>query len=331
MSTSMLLHKLKAKTPNRFYSYISKVIAPSRKLMYLETRKTFGDKNTNLKVYVIRRQPPGAGLFSNVNHVLRGIIYAEKNHMIPVVDMKNYPVEYSQFLPYNNSKNAWEYFFRPISHITLNEAYKSANVILSDGNRIITEPSFSGRRLDFILDTKKLKKFSTVFNKYIKLNSFMSEYLDYIIAARQIDINSTLGVFFRSGTDIQNALGHPKQPNLDYIISEINNYLSSHDIGQIVLSLDDEENRKVLQKKFGNIVCEDFRLDLMSDFAKTTKTIFQIPKGPLLKNVSYLSEIYILARLRYNISSLSNGSVGIYLINDGMFEKNSIYFKGVQN
>ena len=69
----------------------------------------------------------------------------------------------------------------------------------------------------------------------------------------------------------------------------------------------------------------------MSDFAKTTKAIFQIPTGPLLKNISYLSEIYILARLRYNISSLSNGSVGIYLINDGMFEKNSIYFKGVQN
>jgi hypothetical protein len=331
MSTSMLLHKLKAKTPNRFYSYISKMIAPSRKLMYLETRKTFGDKNTNLKIYVIRRQPPGAGLFSNVNHVLRGIIYAEKNHMIPVVDMKNYPVEYSKFLPYNNSKNAWEYFFRPISHITLNEAYKSKNVILSDGNRIITEPSFSGRRLDFILDIKKLKEFSTVYNKYIKLNSFMSEYLDYIIAARQIDINSTLGVFFRSGIDIQNAIGHPRQPNLDYIITEINKYLSSYDIRQIVLSLDDEENRKVLQKKFGNIICEDFRLDLMSDFAKTTKAIFQIPKGPLLKNVSYLSEIYILARLRYNISSLSNGSVGINLINDGMFEKNSIYFKGAQN
>lgn len=299
--------------------------------MYLETRKTFGKKNTDLNVYIIRRQPPGAGLFSNVNHVLRGIIYAEKNNMIPIVDMKNYPVDYSKFLPYNKSKNAWEYFFRPISNMTLNEAYKSKNVILSDGSRIITEASFSGRRLDFILDAQKLKEFSTVYNKYIKLNAHTSKYLDYIIAERQIDINSTLGVFFRSGTDIQNALGHPKQPNLDYIISEVNNYLNSYEIKQIVLSLDNEENRKVLQKKFGNIVCEDFRLDLMSDFAKTTKAIFQIPKGPLLKNISYLSEIYILARLRYNISSLSNGSVGIYLINDGMFEKNSIYFKGVQN
>ena len=331
MNIQLLLMKLKKRTPNKFYSYASKIVAPSKDIMYAETRKTFGDKNKDIEIFIIRRRPPGAGLFSNINYVLQGIIFAEKNNMIPVVDMKKYPVEYSRFLPYNNSRNAWEYFFKPISNITLKEAYKSKNIILSDGNRIINEPSFSGRRVDFISNARILKEFSSVYNNHIKLNDNTSKYIDYILDVQKIDINSTLGVFFRSGKDMQNAPGHPVQPKIEFIIEEIKDYLSSHNIKKIILSTADEKNRKILQNVFGTIICENFRLDVKSNFAKETNAIFQIPKGQLLRNISYLSEVYILAKLKYNIASLANGSVGIYLINNGMFERNTIYYKGVQN
>ena len=330
MYTQLFLMKLKRKIPNKFYSRISMAVAPSKVIVYAETKKTFGDKNKGLNIFIIRRKPPGAGLFSNVNHVLQGIILAEKNNMTPVVDMKKYPVEYSRFLPYNKSRNAWEYFFKPISKITLKEAYKSKNVIISDGDRIITEPSFSGRRLDFVLDDKILKKFSSVFNQYIKLNDNISKYIEYILEVQKIEIDSTLGVFFRSGKDFQNAPGHPVQPKLEYIIEEINSYLRSHNIKKIVLSTADEKNRRILKSIYGDIICDSFRLDTENDFARKTNAIFRFPKGQLLKNISYLSEVYVLAKLRYNISSLANGSVGIYLINNGMFERKTIYYTGVQ-
>lgn len=67
-----------------------------KRIFFSKTREIFWDENKDIKIYIIRRKPPGEGLFSNVNHVLQGLIHSEKNGTYPVVDMQYYSTEYSQ-------------------------------------------------------------------------------------------------------------------------------------------------------------------------------------------------------------------------------------------
>ena len=83
--------------------------------------------------YIIRRQDPTVGLFSNYLIFAGKIKYALQNGFIPVIDMKNYPNAYLQ-PNLLGKENAWEYYFEQPFKINLDEAYNSENVILSSGD-----------------------------------------------------------------------------------------------------------------------------------------------------------------------------------------------------
>ena len=91
----------------------------------------FGSKNKNKVFYVIRRSP-GAILFSNFIYVLNHIEIAKKNNFIPIVDMENFTTIYNEREKINNTYNAWEYYFEKLNKYTLNEVYKSQNVIITE-------------------------------------------------------------------------------------------------------------------------------------------------------------------------------------------------------
>ena len=74
-----------------------------------ETKLTCSEENNpNITFYVIRRNPPGAGLFSNFLHVLGHIMIANKRKLTPIVDMENYETLYNEETFINGTRNAWE-------------------------------------------------------------------------------------------------------------------------------------------------------------------------------------------------------------------------------
>ena len=93
--------------------------------------ESYGKKNPKIFFYVIRRTP-GAGFFSNLNFVLQNLLICNRLKMIPVVDMKNYPTLYNCKIKINNSLNSWNYFFESVSKYSLDEVYKSKNVVICD-------------------------------------------------------------------------------------------------------------------------------------------------------------------------------------------------------
>jgi hypothetical protein len=104
---------------------------PLKLISVLNCRKRhYGKLYPEKTFYVIRRPEPGAGLFSNFHWALGHIIYAQKEKYIPIVDMKNYKTYYNEIESINGSKNAWEYYFEQPSSYTLEQVYKSKNVIL---------------------------------------------------------------------------------------------------------------------------------------------------------------------------------------------------------
>ncbi len=96
-------------------------------------------------------------------YVIQHIGYAEKNNYVPVVDFKNYKVQYT----IQKEEDTWEVFFKQISKYTLNEVYKSKNVILSGLNAsyetypYLREKSF---------DKEDLQEVHNLIKKYIKFS-----------------------------------------------------------------------------------------------------------------------------------------------------------------
>ena len=188
-------------------------------------------------VFIIRRKPPGGGLFSNLKHVLEGIIYAQENNYIPFVDMKNYPTSYSSLRKFNGTYNAWEYFFEPISELTIESAYESESVILSAGDRILLNYPTSGRNLQFIFDKTVLRNIHLTFEKSVKLNSFTLGFIQDLKNFIGIDVNNCLGVFYR-GDNRYIESGHTKQPSLEMVVNDVKLFVDKYSISSIFLSTD---------------------------------------------------------------------------------------------
>jgi len=326
---SLLKYRIKKLVPIFFWEVMSRAMKSKRIEQFKETKISFGPRNPEIKILIIRRRPPAAGLFSNVYHVLQGIIYASEENMIPVVDMKNYSTEYSVFRKFNGTNDAWRYFFEPISDIELGEAYKSKDVTMSRGDRILCKEDFGGRNLDFANNTESVKSLKHVYHKHIKLNNMMKDYMNYIAQEYEIENEGTLGIFLR-GTDYitHPAAGHAKQPKINDVIRDVDEYLNTNAISRIFLSTDDSKFRSIFHDRYHDQMYPNIRIDNSSSFSVQTREFFKIPNFALARSISYLSEVYFLSQFDFNIASLSNGSAILQLINEKKFKKNIIYNLG---
>ena len=145
-------YKIRFNMPERYWQYLAQAISEYRKSKYVEQRKSFGYLNPTTNFFVIRRRPPGWGFFANYFYVLKGIMHAEQNNLVPVVDMENYWIgELSSLKKINGTHNAWCYFFNQTSEFTLSEVYKSKNVIISNGFEILEKNHWvNDKNFDFI-------------------------------------------------------------------------------------------------------------------------------------------------------------------------------------
>jgi hypothetical protein len=165
--------------------------------------------------------------------------------------------------------------------------------------------------------------------KHIKLNNYTNSYIEYIINKAELNLDSTLGVFLRGTDYLLKPTGHPIQPDINTVKNDISRYLETKQINKILLSTDDINIRHILEKEFGSHILSSIRCDSNNKFSINLRKKFNITKGTLAQNFSYLSEIYILSRLNYNISSLSNGSAILNVINGGKFSEKILYYYGV--
>ncbi len=97
-----------------------------------ETHKSFGEKNPDKVFYIVKRDLEREGLMSYANNFLGHIVYASEQGWIPVVDMQNYRNTYLEEADFGK-KNAWEFFFKQPTKYSLEEAYQSKNVVISNG------------------------------------------------------------------------------------------------------------------------------------------------------------------------------------------------------
>lgn len=325
-SLAFLKYGVKKYIPSFIWSNVAKIVQNKRSTDFAEvhTVKNFGISEP--KILVIRRRPPGGGLFSNINHVLQGIEYAKSENLTPVVDMKNYWTSYSQREKFNGSNNSWEYFFEPISDIRLEDLDKYQNLTFSKGDRILPSSPLADRGLNFVLNEGLLFKYSNLYAEYIKLNKQTREFMTRVKEFLEWE-TSSFGVSFR-GTDYISIQpkGHARQPSYSQLLSRLENKLMKHNYSRLFIATEDVEARKIVSGAYPDMTYKGFRdretiEKLLSDRS--------LHSNQTIEALGYLAEIYLLSECLSITCSIANGSASAILINGGKYLEPDVINLGV--
>jgi len=316
---------IKSIIPTNAWDTIAQPMQRIRKRAYSERFEFNPQAAIREEVYVIRRRPPGGGLFSNVNHVLQGIEYSLIHGLIPVVDMENYWTTYSQKREFHGSHNAWNYFFDPVSEVDLKDLRSFQKVRYSRGDRINNDSILSERSLSFILNPEVVEVYGAMMNRYIRINaktiSIVNSVKDFI------EWNpDTIGVSYR-GTDYLELepKGHARQPELMELNDALNEKVETSPQSMILVSTEDKGAKEILGEPFLHRVYKDFRdQETLKQFISTKSN----PSSQVLNALGYLIEVKLLSESRTLVCSIANGSAAAILFNENRFESPIVINKG---
>jgi len=302
--------------PNSIWESLSSLVSSLRVTQYKQKYKSYGILNPDVTFYVIRMRPPAWGFFAGVTSVLQGIMYAEEHKLIPVVDMENYWVaELSSTKKINGTYNAWCYFFEQISDFSLEEVYKSKNVILSEGSRILGNNHwFTDRKLLYLREINHLKTISEIINKHIKLNKITLDNFNKIRDELNWIPSQTLGVFIRGTAYRTNSGVNDMPPALESIIANVKNTLSEKNLNNLYISTEDYEIYSTLCKELKDFnIVPNIRYKKTSSVENWQKSGKVTPDGGILlgydRTLNYLVDILLISECESCIATLSNASV----------------------
>ena len=308
-STKKIKYLIAKIIPESLWNVMARLMRRRRRYQYQEKKRIRNNKKPIY--YVIRRTPPGAGLFSNVNHVAQGIIYALENDFVPVVDQLNYWTWYSENKPIMGNRNAWEYFFnQPSGQKVTSKLFNDHNYVLSKGDRILgKEHWMNDLGLNFVTDKYKIEFLHGIYSKYIQLNDFSLTGISEIESYIDFNCNNTLGIFYR-GTEysLTRPKGHARQPEHDDILLKIEKKIEEiPNINRLFLATEDKELRYKIQDRYKSMVYRDFRSEKTNHFSEEIKTTMKSTKN-LKHTLEYIIETEILSKCDYVIASVANGS-----------------------
>jgi hypothetical protein len=294
------------------------VVRKRRKRKNEECKKCFGNANPELTFYVIRIQPPGAGLFANFNWVLSHVAYALEKGYMPVVDMENYQTFFNETTPINGTYNAWEYYFNQPTQYTLSDAYKSKNVILSDaryyfGDKIC--PFFGEEQIHFV---------NTIINKYLRFNDKTLEYINNQQCLIFKDFKDILGVKHR-GTDYNGGAyhNHSNLPSVDAIITKTKELFAKWDMKYVYLSTEEAGAVNKFRDVWGdNLIMTNIpRIEKYERrMGQSSQISFGRENDNYQKGLDYIVDTILLSRCDALIAAGNNGTLAAIEFNGNRYK-----------
>ncbi len=284
-----------------------------------EEKKTFGNLNSDKTFYVIKRTP-GTGLFSNVTFVLNHLKICKEKNYIPIIDMKNFKTIYNEAKSIKRTDNAWEYYFRNLSHYSLDEIYKSKNVIFTS-NKFFSHFTYN---IDLDEDLVKLLQNDIKLNKILEKTFFK---ISKIFNGKKI-----LGIHFR-GTSYKRSPGHPLPATKGQMYKMTKKIIEREKVDKIFLVTEELNYLNFFKKKFPDKLlylncC--FRSDKNDAFKKYPRRLHRYKMGR-----EAILETLLLSKCDYFIylcSNVSSAAISFNLnkkqkrfeINNGINSKNII-------
>ena len=310
----ILSKKQKENHPDKNYYSKGKTLATER----LKPKK-FGELNKDKTFYVIKRTP-GTGLFSNVVFVLNHLAESKKFNYIPIIDMQNYLTVYNELNKIRKTNNAWEYYFKQPSKFTLEEVYKSHNVIITE-NRFYNNFRYDMEN-PYFDDFNSVQKL--VNDHFLKIcNKIKKKYFNQKI----------LGVHFR-GTSYKRSVGHPLPATKNQMKNLVKKIMARDNINKILLEKEEKNYLDFFLKEFKDKVIylkSAYRSDKNDAFTTYPRNNHRYKLGrEILIETILLSECDSFIYLQSNVSGavLSfnlNSNQKRFSINNGMNSKKLLH------
>lgn len=291
----------------------------------LQKKMSFGQMNSDRVIYVIKPdyQDGVEGLLSLINKQILYIAYAKKKGYCPYIDWKNYKTQY-----YDGKNNAWEYFFKQPSNLTENEVYKSKNVYLSGWTFKTVNPE-GLFEAEVFSDKRIREKSSELLCEYIH---FSDEVLSIVNKeATSLHISECIGVYIR-GTDYVKLKpsGEYVQPSVDQMKCKIREFENKYN-APIFLVTEDGDIFDNLKKEFGDII----RIVSFDTFIRNYegKDVLSksdvLEKDKKLRGQKYLAKMILLAKCKYFVGSITQGSKFSYALNNGNYLDEYVFDLGL--
>ena len=203
-----------------------------------------GSLNKDKTFYIIQRFGGEGGLFSDLVFVVNHLKIAKDHGFIPIVDMENYPRWYNENKKIKNSLNSWNYYFKPVSNYSLDEVYKSRNLIM-------TSKIFYSN-IDFKYSIHDSIELKDIFNEYIHIEKKIQKIVEKL-EVKKFKKKKILGVHFR-GTSYKYGR-NPHPATLSQMKRKIKKILQEEKYDKVFLVSEDISHFKYICREFNeNII-----------------------------------------------------------------------------
>jgi len=314
----------------------------NRKIKYRERKKSFGRLNPDKTFYVARIDSAHEGFGSVYKNMLSLIAYADENGWIPVVDYKNMANRILQGLDWDYRENAWEYYFKQVSPYSLDEVYKSKNVILGnaagDSRLMIKEKE----RMVYFDDVYRAKLID-IKRKYYSFADDIQKRLDEelkLFADNYLSKGKVLGVSTRlfrddlyekhlrgekGNDDYANYIGQVKNTRRVDLIRDIHNWMNENDCKYVYLVDDSSMFEKEFEKEFGESLIITKRRYIFDE----AKGDFKGLKAAKEQIYGYMTTLYLLSHCNELLADQNSTTTVALLMNEMKYDKVHIYDNGV--
>jgi len=288
-----------------------------------------GDLHPKKTFYVIRRVPGHAGFFSNFHHVLGHLKIALERGCIPLIDMQNYKTWYDEEEPIFNTRNTWEYYFEQPFPFSLEEAYQSRKIILSDGaypyHKVPT-------KFGFVYDRKAVANHHQLIHKYLRLRPEVKQMVEKHFKNLLGDKSNIMGVLSR-GTDMNTPFGyhHQKMPKREELLLQAEKCKADWDAEWVFLVTEEEDVLSTFKEVFkGKLIHSVTPRVSQYDGGKPINQLhFDRKNDHFLKGLEYLIDIYLLSMCDSLLCPLTNGSVAAIELNGNKYKHFRILENGI--
>ena len=290
-------------------------------------------KNSSDSVLILKRTPPGAGLFSNYMLILEHLSLNPNQKYL--IDWKNFKTHYNEKNKVLGTKNAFEYYWEQPSNYDLDFVYKNMNYFITDDR--YDEVIFNFYDIATLFDNDHIKQLNAA-SKLIPLNKTSQNYLEnkYKTIIKNID---TLGIFHRSTDYIKKNQKRCILTNSDQLIAKTHEFYKSKKFDQIFISSDDNSaidhfkdkinldlNIVHAERSLVNSATNERTFDKNSAFI--TKTKSNRKNDTYLFGLEYLTDIYLLSKCKYFIGGFTSGTAAMFVLNNNKFEDKFIFDLG---